>query len=47
MAVGFTVGSGVPAAREIAARTLSRFKMRWTVEAVPNGSGDSPMPGCR
>lgn len=47
MAVGFTEGSGVPIAREIAARTVSRLKMRWTVEPVPEGSGAKPMPGCR
>jgi hypothetical protein len=47
MAVGFTEGSGVPPARAIAARTLSRLKMRWTVEPVPNGFGAAPMPGCR
>ena len=46
VAIGFSEGRDPAAARQLAARTVQRLKVRWTVKTVPEGHGALPLKNC-
>jgi hypothetical protein len=47
LAMGFSAGSNAAEARNFATRTLARFRQRWPIETVLDGTGALPVAGCR